>query len=81
MKRERRYEINVQYINKYIADNWITRKEFAERCGISANSLSRILNKKVMPKPSTMFKIAQLLGVHIPELYKKIETVETVKEE
>lgn len=43
----------------------------ADEIGIAQPSMSNIANEKVMPSIETLQKIADVLGVHITELFEK----------
>ena len=62
---------NVKLIEKYIKQNSITKKEFAQLCGISTMTLVRILTGKPIRKSlSTLMSIASVLGCSSDDLLK-----------
>jgi transcriptional regulator with XRE-family HTH domain len=47
----------------------------AENIGIAQPSMSNIVNEKVMPSVETLQKIADVLNVHISELFSKEDDI------
>lgn len=47
----------------------VSQKDLAERCGVSAVTLSRIASGQQMPSVETLVKIAAALGVEVSELF------------
>lgn len=47
----------------------ISQKDLAERCGVSAVTLSRIASGQQMPSIETLAKIAAALGVEISAMF------------
>ncbi len=52
-----------QYIGELIEDYNVTQKEFAERLGVSAKTVSKIVNAEESISKETAHKLAKLSGV------------------
>lgn len=55
-------------LNEYRAEKYLTVDEFAELLGITPQTLYRISRGETHPRPTTIRKIAQALGVHPLEI-------------
>ena len=55
-------------LNQYREERYLTVDEFAELLGITPRTLYRITKGEVHPRPTTMRKIAERLGVHPSEI-------------
>lgn len=53
----------------------LTRKELAERAGISYSYLTEIESEKKKPSGETLYKIAQALGIRSSELFEILENI------
>ncbi len=51
--------------------NALTQEELADRAGITATALSRIERNEAEPRPSTLRKLATVLGVEPRELIRR----------
>ena len=49
-------------------ENGITQKELAEKSGVGAVTISRIINGHFQPKASTLAKIADVFGLSLSEI-------------
>jgi transcriptional regulator with XRE-family HTH domain len=49
----------------------LTQRELSERSGIASSYLSRIENRRLEPRPKTLRKIAEALGVTVSELFQE----------
>jgi DNA-binding XRE family transcriptional regulator len=49
----------------------ISQSELSRRTGLASSYLSRIENRKIDPRPKTLGKIAQALGVPLSELFRE----------
>jgi transcriptional regulator with XRE-family HTH domain len=49
----------------------LTQQELSDRTGLAPSYLSRIENRHVEPRPSTLRKIASALGVSLTELFQE----------
>lgn len=56
-------------IRELAAEKGLTQKDLAEKCGVSAVSLSRINNGIFKPSLDTLEKIAAALGVEVSALF------------
>lgn len=56
-------------ISVFIWENKLTKKEFAQMCGISTNVLRKILKGYINFKASAIFKVAKIMKVHLKELF------------
>lgn len=56
-------------IRELAAEKGLTQKDLAEKCGVSAVSLSRINNGIFNPSLDTLEKIAAALGVEVSALF------------
>lgn len=52
-----------QYVEELIEDYNVTQKEFAERLGVSAKTVSKIVNAEESISKETAHKLAKLSGV------------------
>lgn len=52
-----------QYVSELIEDYNVTQKEFAERLGVSENTVSKIVNAEESISKETAHKLANLSGV------------------
>lgn len=50
-------------------DRKMTQEELSQRSGVSKVTISRVVNLSQNPKPRTLAKIAEALGVNIEALY------------
>lgn len=55
-------------ILQLLNENGITQKELAEKSGVGAVTISRILNGHFQPKASTLSKIADVFGLSLSEI-------------
>jgi transcriptional regulator with XRE-family HTH domain len=51
--------------------NGMTQTELAEAAGVSTDTISTIERGHHIPRPSTMRKLAKVLGVRVPDLYQE----------
>jgi len=51
----------------------LSLKDLAEKSGVSESNISRIENHKQQPRPSTMRKLANALGVPVIDLWSVSE--------
>jgi len=58
-------------INVWIAKSEMSKKEVAEKMGISQTVLSRWVNNKSMPSVENLFKLADILNCKVDDLYEK----------
>ena len=49
----------------------ISQRELSERSGIASSYLSRIENRRLEPRPKTLRRIAEALGVPLSELFRE----------
>jgi len=49
----------------------ITQSELSKRSGLASSYLSRIENRKLEPRPTTLRRIADALGVPLSELFRE----------
>lgn len=56
-------------INVWIAKSGMSKKEVAKRMGVSQQVLSRWINNHSKPSLEKAFKLADLLGCKVDELY------------
>jgi transcriptional regulator with XRE-family HTH domain len=49
----------------------LSQRELGERTGIAGSYLSRIENRRLEPRPKTLRKIAEALGVPVSELFQE----------
>ena len=63
MKGARQVIVDTRVINIAMAKQKISRTELAEKAGLSINTISLILNKKVNPNESTVGKICEVLKI------------------
>jgi len=49
----------------------LSQTELARRAGLAPSYLSRIENRKIDPRPKTLRKIAQALGIPLAELFRE----------
>jgi transcriptional regulator with XRE-family HTH domain len=52
----------------------LTQKILSERTGIATSYLSRVENRRLEPRPKTLRKIAEALGVPVAELFEETPT-------
>ncbi len=60
-------------IRKLMEEKGITQMELAERMGISQPAVNKLISKTVKPKPETLERVAQALGVLADVLSPDIE--------
>lgn len=58
-------------INVWIAKKEMTKKEVAEKLGVSNNVLSRWINNHSKPSLENAFKLADILECKVDDLYEK----------
>lgn len=58
-------------INVWIAKSEKSKKEIAEKMGVSQTVLSRWINNKSKPSLDNAFKLAELLNCKVDDLYEK----------
>lgn len=63
-------KIKAQYIEATMAEQGLTKKAIAKRCGISAQNISTIIRRGTC-EPRTAGKLAAGLGVPVAELLKE----------
>jgi transcriptional regulator with XRE-family HTH domain len=56
----------------------LSQAELARRTGLAASYLSRIENRKIEPRPYTLRKIAEALGIPLAELFREGATAATL---
>jgi transcriptional regulator with XRE-family HTH domain len=56
----------------------LSQAELARRTGLAASYLSRIENRKIEPRPHTLRKIAEALGIPLAELFREGATAATL---
>ena len=54
----------------------LTQMELAERAGVSADAIRDIENGRVQPRPRTLRKIAEALGINPVELRARLHAAE-----
>jgi transcriptional regulator with XRE-family HTH domain len=52
----------------------LTQRVLSERTGIATSYLSRVENRRLEPRPKTLRKIAEALGVPVAELFEETPT-------
>ncbi len=52
----------------------LTQKALGERSGIATSYLSRVENRRLEPRPKTLRKIAEALGVPVADLFEETPT-------
>ncbi len=62
------FKIHTELIANYMVENHLTKTEFCKQCGISTNSLNKIL-KQENCNLSSLFKVAKTLGIPIYRLF------------
>ena len=63
-------KLNIKNINLFLADKELTKAEFANRCGMPAQSIHTILFRGTC-QPKTAGKLAKALGVNVREIVKE----------
>ena len=58
----------------------ISQAELARRAGLAAPNLSRIENRKIEPRPQTLRKIAEALGIPIEEFFREGASTATLQQ-
>lgn len=58
-------------INVWIAKSGMSKKEVAKKIGVSRNVLSRWANNHNHPSLENAFKLADLLGCKVDDLYER----------
>ncbi len=48
----------------------LSQRQLSERTGIAASYLSRIENRRLEPRPKTLRKIAEALGIPVSDLFQ-----------
>ena len=49
----------------------MSQRQLSQRCGLASSYLSRIENRRLEPRPSTLRRIATALGVPVSELFEE----------
>lgn len=62
--------INTDLVINYIKKEKLTKRGFCKRCGISENSLRKVLNEQTNVFLSTIFKIIRELNISFSELFR-----------
>ena len=68
MDKQLKERVRVCEIIKYIEDNRLRKKQFAEKCGIKLYSLNTVLDNKKDFHISILAKIALTMGVSVDSL-------------
>lgn len=55
-----------------IAEKGIRQKDLAEQAGISAAQLSALVNKKSLPTLPVAYRISEVLGVPVEDIWVKV---------
>ncbi len=63
--------IKSQNIEKMLAEKGLSKKDFAERCGISRQSISTIIRRGTC-EPKTAGKLAAGLGVPVTDIIAEV---------
>ncbi len=75
MKKMESSRIDVQKIKQFMAKNHFSQVVFAEKCGMSAGTLRKILNGSSTYKLEHLLDIASYMKVHIKELFIRPENI------
>lgn len=62
-----------KYFKELRKQSGMTLTEFSKKYGYKENVISLLENSKVVPRPTTIKKIADIYGVDYLTLYKKLE--------
>lgn len=72
-----------EYINNYLTDHQISRRQFAQSVGVSPAYISMLINgensstgKPIMPSYPVIAKIAKCIGISIDELITSVDDFE-----
>ena len=60
--------LNVEKLKSLIYNNGFTYTDLSKESGVSRTSIHRIINKLLIPRNSTVGKLAKALGVKVEDL-------------
>lgn len=56
-------QINIEFVDKYIRDNNLTKIQFAEKCALSFSTIYKMFKTRKLSHYSTIIKITKVLDI------------------
>ena len=56
-------KINIEFIDKYMRDNNLTKLQFAEKCGVCFSTIYKLFKNGRLSHQSTIVKVAKILNI------------------
>lgn len=71
-----------EFINQYLKENYISQRQFAQKCNLSNGYISMLINnrnpktkKPIIPSLSALLAISKGMGITLDELIKQTDDI------